>query len=43
MAFWWLRSPYASTSGIFVYVGADGTVYYIIAYCSLGFAPGFDL
>lgn len=38
---WWLRSPYASTSYYFVIVYTDGTVYYNIAYLSLGFAPGF--
>lgn len=41
--FWWLRSPYASSSGFFVNVYAGGTVYYNIAYDSFGFAPGFDL
>ena len=40
-AYWWLRSPYASASGIFVLVGTDGTVSYNGAYYSLGFAPGF--
>ena len=40
---WWLRSPYASYSYYFVYVYADGTVTYIYANFSLGFAPGFDL
>ena len=40
-AFWWLRSPGASGSGIFVIVGTDGTVSYSGAYFSLGFAPGF--
>ena len=40
-ASWWLRSPYASGSGIFVFVSAGGTVYYYGAYLSLGFAPGF--
>ena len=39
-AFWWLRSPYASTSG-FVYVSAGGTVDGSAAACSFGFAPGF--
>ena len=38
---WWLRSPNASGSNVFVYVGADGTVSNYYAYCSLGFAPGF--
>ena len=40
-AIWWLRSPRASYSGIFVYVNADGTVNGSSAYFSLGFAPGF--
>ena len=40
-AYWWLRSPYASNSNLFVIVGADGTVYYYAARYSLGFAPGF--
>ena len=40
---WWLRSPNASYSNVFVYVYTDGTVNYYDAYCSLGFAPGFDL
>lgn len=40
-ASWWLRSPYASYSDIFVYVYADGTVSYYYAFYSLGFAPGF--
>lgn len=39
----WLRSPIASNSNNFVFVGTDGTVSYYYAYCSLGFAPGFDL
>lgn len=38
---WWLRSPYAGNSNIFVYVLTDGTVNYYNAYYSLGFAPGF--
>ena len=38
---WWLRSPYASSSYIFVSVSADGTVASFAAYYSLGFAPGF--
>ena len=42
-AYWWLRSPYAGNSHYFVSVRTDGTVYYYIAYFSLGFAPGFDL
>lgn len=40
-AYWWLRSPYASTSSTFVYVYTDGTVSNSYAYTSLGFAPGF--
>jgi hypothetical protein len=40
-AAWWLRSPRASNSSIFVFVIADGTVYYFYADYSLGFAPGF--
>ena len=40
-AYWWLRSPFASDSAIFVYVDTDGTVDYYYANCSLGFAPGF--
>lgn len=41
--FWWLRSPSASSSDIFVVVGAGGTVISGSADCSFGFAPGFDL
>lgn len=40
-AYWWLRSPFASNSRIFVYVSTDGTVYYNGANTSLGFATGF--
>ena len=40
-AYWWLRSPHAGGSSIFVRVVTDGTVYYTNADCSLGFAPGF--
>ena len=40
-AYWWLRSPYASTSNFFVSVYTDGAVNYSDAYSSLGFAPGF--
>lgn len=40
-AFWWLRSPRASSSGNFVYVDPDGASYYFNANYSLGFAPGF--
>ena len=39
--YWWLRSPCASNSTYFVFVYAGGTVNYVNAYCSLGFAPGF--
>lgn len=39
-AYWWLRSPGAGGSSIFVCVYAGGTVSYY-AYYSLGFAPGF--
>lgn len=38
---WWLRSPYASTSGYFVLVRTEGTVSGNYAYYSHGFAPGF--
>ena len=38
---WWLRSPRASASSYFVFVGAVGTVYSDGAVFSLGFAPGF--
>ena len=40
-AYWWLRSPFASNSYVFVRVNTDGTVYYNSASGSLGFAPGF--
>ena len=40
-AYWWLRSPRASDSGIFVIVYTGGTVSNRYAYDSLGFAPGF--
>ena len=40
-AFWWLRSPSASSSYIFVRVITGGTVSNSDAHCSLGFAPGF--
>ena len=40
-AIWWLRSPCASNSAIFVFVVTDGTVDGGNAYFSLGFAPGF--
>ena len=38
---WWLRSPDAGYSSTFVYVDTDGTVSYVEAAYSLGFAPGF--
>lgn len=38
---WWLRSPRASNSARFVRVTTDGTVNYISAGYSSGFAPGF--
>lgn len=41
--YWWLRSPFRSSSDGFVYVYTDGTVSYDFAYCSIAFAPGFDL
>lgn len=40
---YWLRSPRASYSYIFVRVYMDGTVSSYNAYYSCGFAPGFDL
>lgn len=40
-AYWWLRSPAASSSSYFVCVNTDGTVSLGNAYYSLGFAPGF--
>lgn len=40
-AIWWLRSPYASRSYIFVGVNTGGTVGDSDANCSIGFAPGF--
>ena len=39
--YWWLRSPHASYSSVFVRVNTDGTVNYSLAYYSYGFAPGF--
>lgn len=38
---WWLRSPFASTSGSFMGVYLDGTGTDYIASSSLGFSPGF--
>ena len=38
---WWLRSPRSSNSTHFVIVSADGTVSYLYASYSRGFAPGF--
>lgn len=40
-AFWWLRSPRASISSVFVHVNTGGTVGSSSAGNSLGFAPGF--
>ena len=40
-AYWWLRSPFASSSHGFVCVHTGGTVVGNNAYDSLGFAPGF--
>lgn len=40
-AFWWLRSPYASNSGTFVFVNNVGTITRYGAHFSIGFAPGF--
>lgn len=40
-AYWWLRSPSASNSNFFVFVVTGGTVNYVGADFSLGFAPGF--
>ena len=40
-ASWWLRSPRASASYVFVSVFTDGTVNNYSAHSSLGFAPGF--
>lgn len=39
--YWWLRSPFASSSSIFVRVYSDGTVGGYTASLSLGVAPGF--
>ena len=38
---WWLRPPRVGRSGLFVVVYGDGTVNYVNANYSLGFAPGF--
>lgn len=38
---WWLRSPFAGTSTLFVSVYSGGTVSYYYASDSCGFAPGF--
>ena len=38
---WWLRSPYASASNRFVFVGTDDTASSFAADRSFGFAPGF--
>jgi hypothetical protein len=42
-AFWWLRSPRASSATTFVLVTMSGSVKYIYAHGSFGVAPGFDL
>ena len=39
--YWWLRSPYSSTSYTFCYVTPDGTVNGIDAHFSFGVAPAF--
>lgn len=39
--FWWLRSPYYSSSTNFCRVSTDGTASNTTAYYSYGFAPGF--
>lgn len=39
--YWWLRSPCASYSTLFVLVGTGGAVNSSYAYYSRGFAPGF--
>lgn len=41
--FWWLRSPFASSSTLFRNVYTRGYVNYFSAYFSFGVAPGFDL
>lgn len=40
-AYWWLRSPFANNSSIFLLVSYSGTVDTSYAYDSYGFAPGF--
>ena len=40
-AYWWLRSPFASSSDGFVIVNTDGTDSIYYADYSIGFAPGF--
>lgn len=40
---YWLRSVYATYSGIFCFVGTDGGAGNTSAYWSYGFAPGFDI
>lgn len=40
-AYWWLRSPFANNSSLFVNVNTGGTVGTNYAYDSYGFAPGF--
>lgn len=39
--YWWCRSPYASGSSSFCYVGTDGSAYNHYAYYSRGVAPAF--
>ena len=39
--YWWLRSPFANNSSLFVLVSYSGTVGTESAYDSYGFAPGF--
>ena len=40
-AYWWLRSPDAGASSVFMRVDTDGTVGLGYAHYSYGFAPGF--
>lgn len=40
---WWLRSVFATNAYAFCYVLTDGGASINIAYCSYGFAPGFDI
>ena len=41
IAFWWLRSPYASNSNPFCNVGTDSAIHYYGASRSFGVAPAF--